>query len=1045
MASQSSNALRRKRRSSAVAERDNNKRTKRTSTPNVQQLQAEREQSENPGPVASQDTIEMTENELNSSIEVAQQANNDRSKHVRFAGQTPSTHAEHPPTPPDTVSPAIPNDTGLTPYIQRTSLSPHPQSSSHRRRSSMTPIIRDTPDGTVVAEVQFSPLSQVINERSRRRLRRSHLSEEVNDIEEHKKEDAKTRQELEELKKQMQEKNKRMKELEWELESQRQMGIDISQASEEEQRKNREMQEELKKLEQEVEEHKHAHDVSMRDDDDLVLFENTVEAPDSREATAIVTNEENDTTLIDPGDTEVSTGSVTPAIKLPSSFVTEQALYAVHDPTREAEVQRFEEVTTHLNHDLAAARAELQILTTELQTLGFSGLNSGTENVLTNLRAAFHDARYQLNHMLPEAEGHKFENAQFLKLLVDNIHSLRLKVEDQKEMIRKADETELVMKEQHSNLLEQFTESEQRKRHLEKQWNRMDLLAEERGKKIVDFEDELSEWKEGCDERDKIIADDDQRIAELEEDVEMRDQDKERLQNAINSYRKELDQAEALLHKVEEEYKQHVATMEMEHAQTVLDLGAQIRDINDAKITAEKDVEAKGTRITHLEDEISRATNDIDDLKTQLAASQEEVTTQRSQREMAELEIDEKQSFITGLELRLESAEENLDDLKAQLEQVGSIADSERHQREAAEVELDNRNTDVEILDERIKKAGIEANVIKSKLFEVQQRREKEVAELTAAAAGREAILSAELDGERDARAAAEERVEELNDVIADMEEKIRATEDTMEQLLAEKDEIIADREGRIQELEGEAIEDAEKNEATIAAKDEAIEELNDNLDSKKQELEALQQLKQSLERRIEDEAAAMLEAENAHNDTIAGLNSSLNARDREIGKLLLEQEDAEKRYAEVMHGKNEKIEDLELLAESRLGDINNLHVQVNDLKDKLSQSVRMSRETVDRINKRMATALADSQNEQRELVDEGDRLMTDAGSQILMVDGAADAEELKPLPTRSTRATVRKRKRDHDSGIGLDRSSEEEDEESMVEDMSPFLTASAL
>ena len=46
-------------------------------------------------------------------------------------------------------------------------------------------------------EFQFAPLTAVLDPRQMRRLRRGHLSEEVNEIEHHKKEDVKLRKKSE--------------------------------------------------------------------------------------------------------------------------------------------------------------------------------------------------------------------------------------------------------------------------------------------------------------------------------------------------------------------------------------------------------------------------------------------------------------------------------------------------------------------------------------------------------------------------------------------------------------------------------------------------------------------------------------------------------------------------------------------------------------------------------------------------------------------------------------------------------------------------------
>ena len=121
---------------------------------------------------------------------------------------------------------------GLTPHLRRSTLSSRPEPTTPRtgRRQARQPTALPSPPTSPI-KLYFSPLKQILDPRVKRRLRRSHLSETINDIE------AEQRQERREERQQreaQQAREERIKELELELELQRQLGIEVN--TEEEQR-----------------------------------------------------------------------------------------------------------------------------------------------------------------------------------------------------------------------------------------------------------------------------------------------------------------------------------------------------------------------------------------------------------------------------------------------------------------------------------------------------------------------------------------------------------------------------------------------------------------------------------------------------------------------------------------------------------------------------------------------------------------------------------------------------------------------------------------
>ncbi|KAK3178134.1 hypothetical protein OEA41_000267 [Lepraria neglecta] len=133
-------------------------------------------------------------------------------KRVRFSDPGPET---------STAS----SSTGLTPYLSRASFEPRARETSPSRPSpprprplaktpkrlslptqlsiSLPSPSLSPPPVPISGEVQFAPLHQILDPRLKRRLRRNHLSEEINDIDAKKRSEAQLRQEIKNLREQL--------------------------------------------------------------------------------------------------------------------------------------------------------------------------------------------------------------------------------------------------------------------------------------------------------------------------------------------------------------------------------------------------------------------------------------------------------------------------------------------------------------------------------------------------------------------------------------------------------------------------------------------------------------------------------------------------------------------------------------------------------------------------------------------------------------------------------------------------------------------------
>ena len=107
------------------------------------------------------------------------------------------------------------SSTGITPYMKRSTLTVNTDTSSlspprllartPRRRASLPSKLTFTGSASTVptpppsGEIQFAPLREVLDERTKRRLKRNHLSDEINEIDNERKMDVMRQQEIKEL------------------------------------------------------------------------------------------------------------------------------------------------------------------------------------------------------------------------------------------------------------------------------------------------------------------------------------------------------------------------------------------------------------------------------------------------------------------------------------------------------------------------------------------------------------------------------------------------------------------------------------------------------------------------------------------------------------------------------------------------------------------------------------------------------------------------------------------------------------------------------
>ncbi|KAL9093130.1 MAG: hypothetical protein Q9159_000489 [Coniocarpon cinnabarinum] len=409
----------------------------------------------------------------------------------------------------------------------------------------------------VIREIQYAPLRQIIDERMQRRLRRNHLSEEVNNIDSRRREEQRDRKELDHLRAQGQQNEARIKDLMFELESQRQLGIQVGT---EEERHAHTLREELERLRQ---------DIANRDE----------EEEERRRIEGSPTEFDSDEDLWDdleqptsPLAAEINTSSSSPAMRAssplpPSSPIADAAVqtsvhtefsYNAHDLSEQlADAQR----------QASDARAALHLLHGELLALGFNDGTATSEQLVQSIKDAFRHVRLDLEYLLPGETPGGFENVLLLPAMLDHVRKLVARVRECDKAADVSAQSESAMRNHFKITLEKLEHAENEKTILLGQ--RQGALGEIQRKEqcIRDLELAANARAGFISERDHIIEDLEAKLESVSRDLdatsaqaqrseqETRNQalSVERLQNALESYRSEVASLENLVRNLEQD------------------------------------------------------------------------------------------------------------------------------------------------------------------------------------------------------------------------------------------------------------------------------------------------------------------------------------------------------------------------------------------------------------------------------------------------------------------------------------------------------------
>lgn len=921
------------------------------------------------------------------------------------------------PSPPDTQHDTLPlPQTARTPRSASTTPGP---SSGDRRRSSLNPasssaIIRSSPIG-VVEELKYAPLQQVLEPRTRRRLRRSHLSEEVNDIFEHERDDRRTRHALLEAKAQLEAKDRRLQELEWEVESQRQMQIDLGLITEDEDTEQvKDMRAEIASLKKEIEETRAlpldivvGYDTDSEDDeDDMDVDDNRLQPDDS--INLVVPEGGPGVTSLSPTPATRRAGGNSRHTRSSGKPSTHDAL--PEDPTHELEIAHFEQEITHLTRVIADKEAALKLLILEIQSLGFTLDDETADLILPRIRASFTHLRAELEKLLPAIDTTRHHNGELMNAIPDIIRNLLIQTTTQEQSLSELKATSSVFSKQNTDLLDKLSEAENRKTQLSRQWMELDRETEQKSRLISELQERISTAEEEIENNSAVNANQATTIATLQSETSEFEQTVTRLQTALTGYRDQVSKLEGLITRMEVEHKTEIEQLTEDHTTQVQAIQDRLDTATEHLQVAETELDTKTTQITQLERRVESAETDLDRTETKLAAMQEALENEQDAREELAGDLEDRRVEVDKLVKQVQNLEVLLSESQKELEELRAEVESEREARELAEQEIETLNARITELEQKLHQSGLQSNELKEKLWEAQQQREHQIREMETSVAQREEAFLIDMEAEVGQREEVERELEKKTAKIALLEAKIKELDNAVDALLTEKNELLQHQGQQIENLTSELYMTRETLNKTTSEKATQIDQLNINItdltkalsvaneditaledevraanlahdtalnerddkianltaanEDQAQQVHDLSRENESLSRRVEEEATAMLDLEARFADTAAAQKALLATHSTTIASLRADIDHLTNQKDNGFAARDAEISRLTALSNAREAEVKNLVTVFVAVKEKFNIQVEANRQSVKAMLEPIKTALGYAEEE---------------------------------------------------------------------------------
>lgn len=931
----------------------------------------------------------------------------------------------------------------------------------------------------VVQEHRFVSLREALDERIKRFSRRSQsgeLSVELDDLNV----SSHSQKELEMLRKETAEKERRINELVLELESQRQLGIDVNYDSKVEQERLHSVEVELEVLRKQILLNRARGHLDDHPDENMMVIDSQQETAYPRlprelraPSTPLAGNKRS--TL----STELRTSGGDLLLATPGHRQWEE------------ERRRFQDSILALSREANEATTNLQILSIELRSLGFSvGDEVDDLTIIQSIRDSFEHIRERLDLVLPGTVPEGASNAEILDLLMANVKEFAdlLRIRDRENQEQIALSTDLRI--QIDKLLDHLATSEIRIQTLKQRWRELDEGSERKERELEDLEAEIEATEEENKTLQAALKERHQYVKSLEIDITDLHQSTQKLTSSLQGYRDEETRLQNIITRMEETHAAVIIKMNQERDVDVLNVQNLLDNEVILRDEAEKESDARQALIVGLEARILAIETERDALHIEFQKAQADLTAERLVREQAETEAAQKEVDVADLETRVNTLETELDTLTAELDELRNMNEAERRQREAAETDLDDRNVEIEELNKKLHDRGTEANGLRQKLFEVQQQNTVKVQDLERDAADRDAQYQEDIAAEVERREDAEEVTRVRDAMVLELQESLADKEKSMAALLvlrdariveletevAEQDTTIArlqddlrdlnsrfalqsttdqgrreeleasivslqttilGYENTIQTMEREAIQTTDLHNSEIEDRNTAIASLNHNVVVLQGKIADLEREKTGLEERVNAEAEAMLELSAEKEDEIDALKELI--RDKQAKILIVEEKavEADRRWQEVLDARDEEIRKMRAEAETTTTTFEEVSMHRDSLKQQFQAYIRRSAGVINNLQAALERARATVASEGDALKNEGDDILGQLEELDTVTELVSAKKTVQHTTSHSSASASRKsaakgkKKRIYDSGFGV--ASDEVDGESIA------------
>lgn len=884
---------------------------------------------------------------------------------------------------------------GLTPHLDRVGASRSRFTNARRSRMSMPASFQVEPIDEVdetSTQVQFVPLKAALDGRTRRRLRRSHLSQELINIEDHQRQDKK---QLLELRRQLKAQDKKIADLEFQIEARRLGEIDMSDEH------AAELENALEEARNEINDLRassiyNGDDRNMddfSDDDDDLLLVNPDELDFSQDL--VMENTPN-------GKYAARVQELSQSVTLESfpriSQVSHDTLMDMDDTVvpkglDNQAVQRYERELEQYSRALGESQGALRVITLELQNLHYMEAGATAKDILTEMRHGFDTLRAEMEKFVPGSTK-DLTYQQLLQKIPELFGGIFMELKEQIAFVANSQQTEVLLRRQFEGVLDLLGESEDRVNKLQSELHTLDKSNEDKQRTILDLEEQTTTLTALAERQNTQLTENDAEMAGLRDEIEGKDTSLERLREAIEKYRMELDEVTVAAAKFEQEHHDMIEQIEREHAIAIQNLETERAAEQEGREAAEADAMQKQDVIDDLEASIERMETEVDAITQDMNTLRERLAAESEGREIAETERDEQTDLAYQHANTIENLNEQIHELKEQLTEFRTSLNAERAQREKTEAEIDGANEKIEDLTTRLHDSGLQANELRSKLFQLQQEKEETIATLQEEAREREEDLTEQLNQETDSRVEAEDTIVRRDQEILDLQATLKAVEaklaNAAQGLIAteqDRDSQIATLTNQLADLQNQHTALENSTNSTIASLQANITDLNNQVLRQQAEIKRLnEQLAESnrahleettileekivdleenlaaaqadnasyrkentsLSQRVESEANELLNIVGSHNDEVLSLRTVIATQAATIENLKSASEQRAQELDELLDERNREITELQLLGDARMDTIVGLEQQIDKLKEQFRLAEEDTRVTID-------------------------------------------------------------------------------------------------